>query len=122
MSNKIIDFYKGYEGEPEIQISYSSKNEGSVTLRIWEGYFDNIMMGIKADSNHWTALAYYYHLHEGWYENSPWVIPDIDAALEQLELVNKAEFYDETQEILKHFIEILMNAKSNNEEVWIAYD
>ena len=108
MSNNILDFYTGFEGGDEIQFIRVLPDGSKDIIRMWDGYFDNFMMQIEPDQEGWTSLAYYYHLEEGWYDESPWEIPDIKEAFEQLrrlkdiniKSVKSKEVYDEVCKLL----------------------
>ncbi len=119
---KIINkYYKGFEGEPEIQfICYDDVQK--LILRMWVGYFDNIMNAIKPESLGWTGLAYFYHMHEGWYDNSPWEIPDIQATIEQFKNINSDLFDNDTKCVFNDIFDLLLNAYLANQTVWIAYE
>lgn len=75
-------YYDGFEGEPEIQLIYR-KGDNNEILIIWEGYFDQIMKLMRPDAQGWTGLAYNYNMDTGWYEESPWLIKDLQMALTQ---------------------------------------
>ncbi len=41
---KIIDFYKGFEGSPEIIITVGDDSRNAIIqLRVWIGYFDTVL-------------------------------------------------------------------------------
>lgn len=85
--DNIIDYYTGFEGEPEFQIIHSRKNGDKLIIRIWGGYFDSIMHAVldavEPGANGWTGIAYCYSAVEGWYEESPWQMTDIKDAIRQ---------------------------------------
>lgn len=121
MDTVIGNYYKGFEGEPEIQFICNLKDNKKLILSLWEGYFDRIMNAVAPQKDGWTALAYYYHLHEGWYENSPWEMSDINATINQLNQINTDILDKETKKILIHICEFLANAQRTNNTVWIMY-
>ena len=112
-------YYDGFEGEPEIQIIYRKGNDSQI-LVMWEGYFDQIMRLISPDRSGWTGLAYYYNMYLGWYEESPWVIEDLQMALKQFESINSRKLCCEAKEILVSICDIINEAISNSYEVFIA--
>lgn len=114
----IDDYYKGFEGYPEIDF-YTYINEEKTGIEMWEGYFDKIMNELSPVDGKWVSLAYYYHLDEGWYDESPWVIPDNKKALEQFETIEIKVLDNVTQEIILKLIKLL---KDNlDSEIFIEY-
>lgn len=75
-------YYKGFEGEPEIQFICRKDND-SETFIIWEGHFNQIMRLIEPDNDGWKGLAYYCHMYSEWYEESPWKVSDLYTALKR---------------------------------------
>ncbi len=122
MDKIIRNYYSGYEGEPEIQFIRVTGDGQRFILRIWVGFFDNIMMSIKPVANEWTSLAYYYHLVEGWHDESPWKVPDIGAAISQFRDIDVASIDKNSQEVLYDICEMLLVAEAANESVFIAYE
>ena len=62
MNNVVDKYYKGYEGEPEIQIIKKSTNNERIVLRIWIGFFDDIMTAIEPNQlggHHWLIIIIY---------------------------------------------------------------
>lgn len=109
-------FYCGYEGEKEIQIfTYRKK------LIIWEGYFDDIMEQFEPDLGVWKGAPYYYHLHIGWYDESPWKIQDIIFFLHQFEQVDLSNCcFMESKKVCAEICNIIREAVKSEEDVWIA--
>lgn len=115
-------YYKGFEGEPEIQLIYNQQDKTTYTMRMWEGYFNNIMYAIEAEKKGWTELAYYFNMQEGWYEESPWKVPNINQVIEQLGKIDKKQLDETTIQILEDMIRIFISAEETNNEVYIAYE
>lgn len=121
--NSVVDkYYKGYEGEPEIQIIKKSSNDERIVLRIWTGFFDNIMTAIEPQSTGWTSLAYYYNLYIGWYEESPWKIENLYEAKEQLEGLNRSILNDMDKEVLEEILRVFKEAMTVGDEILISYE
>lgn len=112
-------YYDGFEGEPEIQLIYR-KGDNSKIFIMWEGYFDQIMKLMHPDAQGWTGLAYNYNMDTGWYEESPWVIKDLQMALKQFESIDDKNLCGEATEILMMICDIFREAISNNDEIYIA--
>jgi hypothetical protein len=73
----VLDFYSGFEGEPELAVSLEINGQVEQVVRIWIGYFDQLMHKVLPDAGAWTGLALPYHLNTGWYDSSPrpWRLP-----------------------------------------------
>lgn len=122
MDTIINKHYEGYLGEPEIQFVKISNEGKKFILRIWIGFFDSIISLLKPKKTGWTGLAYYYHMHEGWYDESPWQINDIVATINELQEINLNDLDTQTQEVLNDIIELLTNALPKGNTAWINYD
>ncbi len=122
MDRVISKYYDGFEGEPEIRFIRGIDNEEKHILSIWEGYFDRIMNVIIPEQTGWTGIAYFYHLHEGWYEESPWQIPNIETVSNQLKKIDINILDNDTQNVLNDILEFLKGAQLQNDTVWIAYE
>lgn len=116
------DFYTGFEGEPEIRFVLTRNQMEDRTLRLWEGYFNAIMMNATPEDGRWTGLALPYHLHEGWYEKSPWMIEELPSALEQWEKIDKASLSPECLAVHASVIELMTMALETGGDLWICYD
>jgi hypothetical protein len=82
-SPDVHDFYAGFEGEPELRFVRGYASEPRETIRLWSGYFDELMRHACPVDGAWRGLALPYHLDEGWYSESPWPIPDVAEAARQ---------------------------------------
>jgi len=122
MKDIIDKFYNGYEGEPEIQIIKRCNQEEVVLLRIWTGFFDNIMSAVEPEETGWTSLAYYYNLDIGWYEESPWLLKDIKAAINQLKSIDVDELSRDEVEVLVEIIKAFEDAIVAGDDILIAYE
>lgn len=121
--NNVINdnYYNGFEGEPEIHLICKKGNDSSVFI-IWEGYFDQIMRLIKPDDSGWTGLAYCYNMYSGWYEESPWIVQDLEMALKQFESIDRKMLDSEATEILKILCDMFREAILNEFEISIAIE
>lgn len=113
-------YYQGFEGEPEI--IFCTKTTKGSSFGIWSGYFDEIMSRIKPTSKGWEGLAYYYQMEEGWYDESPWKIPDIKLVHSQLNSINVEDLDNVCKEILSSIINLLKEAINEKAEVLIYYE
>lgn len=116
MSRVDDQYYRGYEGEPEIGF-YTIKEK----IVIWAGFFDDIMEQMKPSRYGWTGIAYYYHLHTGWYDEDFWQIPDLEECLRQFEGINISECrFEGSKNVLASIRSMLSLAIQENENVWIS--
>lgn len=123
MSNIDEKYYLGFEGEPEIIFTVVQKNNEKREIGMWEGYFDKIIKQIEPKDGKWVALAYYYHLDIGWYEESPWVIENLPEVYDQLGEINKENLECiEQREVLDIILSMLRGAIDNNDKVFISYE
>lgn len=112
------NFYDGYEGNPEIAI-YTLINDEKVGIQMWDGYFDEIMTKIEPEDEGWQSLAYYYNMNGGWYEDSPWKIPNNTEALDQLETISLSGLDDAPRKILTGMLELIRN--NMDKAIYIEY-
>ena len=122
MDTIINKHYDGYQGEPEIQFVSIGSEGQKIVLRIWIGFFDSIISLLKPKNSGWMGLAYYYHIHEGWYDESPWQIIDIAATINELQGINVSDLDIQTLGVYKDIVELLTNALSKGNTAWINYD
>ncbi len=59
-------------------------------------------------------------MYTGWYEDSPWLIEDLQIALKQFQSIDKTKLSEKAVEILMLLCNILREAIFNNYEVSIA--
>lgn len=121
MDNIIWDFYKGYEGEGEIQFIQVLDNDNRNVIRIWDGYFVDIMEKIEPEASGWTGLAYCYNLAEGWYDESPWQIPNLMKVFQQIKQTENTKFrFPNSKKVTDEICNLLSNALDNDNCVYIA--
>ena len=116
------DFYAGFEGEPEIIFYYEDTKGRKVYVKLWIGYFDEMMTAIEPNDDGWKGLAFYYHTHSGWFEEKPWKIPDLAIVLDDLLGLNQSEFEQETRIVYQNILDFLLQAQLSNTEVWVEYN
>jgi hypothetical protein len=78
------DYYTGYEGYPELRVSLRRGSEVAAAIRVWSGYFNQLMDLLPKCEGKWTGIAKHYHLDTGWYDASPWVDPNAGDSVCQL--------------------------------------
>ena len=119
-------YYAGFEGEAQISISYSLDN----ALVLWQGYFETLLecmfdQGIEAN-----GVLLVWQVREGWYDDSPWEIPDIKEAIRQFSMFDAKKLKDDVSyliaqklpEIASEIVKLLTEALALNEKVYILYD
>lgn len=76
------DFYTGFEGEPELIVEGRAANGQLGPVRVWMGYFNELMDRVPPAPSGWTGLALHHHLYTGWNEEPEWIDPDpVDSVL-----------------------------------------
>jgi len=114
-------FYDGFEGEPELALS-----DGENKLIMWNGYFETLLKALLDNNLEKEGIIKEYFYQEGWYDDSPWVIEDVQLAINQMKsfdvskLVVSDGFKKELVELVQEIIQFLENAK--NKTVVIEYD
>lgn len=125
MNNVNIDekYYKGFEGEPEMTFLIEVQNEIPKAIGIWEGYFSEIIKRIEPSECGWNGLAYYYHLDIGWFEECPWLIPNLQEAYEQLKNISLDVLGEKAEkEIVEKITDLMREAMSKKGKMYILYD
>lgn len=122
MSDINKKYYLGFEGEPEIILTVIQQNDKKSGISLWSGYFNNIMQQIEPVEGRWTALAYYYNLDIGWYDESPWFVDNILDAYEQFKGIDKYKLDTAEQEILEQILELFKKSIEENSRVSISYE
>ncbi|MFD0670581.1 hypothetical protein [Cohnella sp. GCM10027633] len=125
-------YYTGFEGEPEIAFVYEMTNERQV-LKLWTGYFDTIMDLMCQYESYKNGILHEYYVHEGWYEESPWEVTQLDATIQLFKSfhlqsvdVKAAEASPNIVPVLpdvaREIIQFLEQARINGSTVYIVYD
>lgn len=122
MGNINNKYYLGFEGEPEIIFTVVQQNNEKSGISLWSGYFNNIMQQIAPVEGKWTALAYYYNLNIGWYDENPWLVENIEDAYEQFKGIDKYKLDDLEKEILEEILELFKKSIDGNNKIYISYE
>jgi hypothetical protein len=87
---EILDFYEGFEGEPEITIIQKDKENNIITkLKLWDGYFSEIINLIEPnEKGYWEGVTLLYHVDLSWLDE-PWECDDVGLFLKQLESIDE---------------------------------
>lgn len=123
MDNINERYYKGFEEDSEIIFRLEDDNKKYEAFGIWEGYLENIIEKVEPTDGYWTGLAYYYHLDIGWYEESPWQVPNLKEAYDQLDEIDKDSLeYPEEKDILEILLSMFKKAIENGYKIYILYE
>jgi len=115
-------FYDGFEGEPEIHF-ICKLNSQVKRLIVWVGYFNEIMYLIEPVEGKWTSLAYYYHLHIGWYsKEGPWRVEKPEEALAQFRTIDKTLLEAETLQVFEEICTLIEYGIEKEGEIFIKED
>ncbi|MEC1560399.1 hypothetical protein [Bacillus haynesii] len=114
-------FYDGFEGEPELVLT-----DGENKLIIWYGYFETVLDSLLDNNLEKRGIIKDYFNHEGWHDDSPWVIQDLRLTIAQMKSfdINTLDVSEDMKSVLadliNEIIHFLENAK--NKTVVIEYD
>ncbi|MEC2077034.1 hypothetical protein [Metabacillus fastidiosus] len=114
-------YYKGFEGEPALVL-----DNGENKLIIWNGYFESILESLLETNLEKEGIIKEYFYHEGWYDDSPWALKDIQLTIKQLKNFDLSKVYQSDNiknvlpDLVQEIIQFLEYAK--NENVVITYD
>ncbi len=111
-------YYKGFEGEPEIQFIIRKEDEDYI-FSIWEGYFDRIMSLLKPDKNGWTGIAYVYHMDIGWYDEEIWAVDNLRDTYDKFISIPKSRLDNKCQNVLLKICCLLNEALKKDYYVFI---
>jgi hypothetical protein len=122
MQDKIIDFYQGFEGEPEITFYYEDHDLRKGII-MWIGYFDNLMHRVKVDSHtgKWGEFACYYHTATGWDDEQNWPIPNLKEAKECIQYIDVSRDEKVLWQVKNELLEVFNEAIEKNTTVFINY-
>lgn len=116
------DFYSGFDGEPEIR--FEAKSAGTVhrSVRMWVGYFDDLMDHVPCQGLDWTSVAHAYHNAEGWYDESPWRIPNTGEALKQWKSIDLSKLERIEKSVHAAVLALMCEAHELRDEIWIYWE
>ena len=114
------DFYIGFEGEPEYTFRHT--NEQDRLVRMWGGHFDAIMAEVCAGVSRMSSLSKFHQLCEGWFNESPWVVPNVAEALSQLQSVDVSHLEGEIQKVHAALYQLFQDSLATKSGIEILYD
>ena len=121
-------YIQGFEEEGEV-FGYSANKADNRGLRIWEGYFENLLSGCYSEHFQPGGLMECYCNQNGFYEESPWKIKNLKVAINDLEGF-KADNVETTIPEMKktvlalkdELVSFIKEALENKREVLIEYN
>jgi hypothetical protein len=124
------DFYHGFEGEPEIRIEARSRANATLTqasklhrcVRMWVGYFEDLLERVQPGVDGHTGMAHAYHNAEGWYDESPWHVPDVASALTQWKAIDVSQLDRTEKSVHAAVVALLCEAFEVKHEVYIYWE
>jgi hypothetical protein len=121
MPDALLDFYTGFEGEPELLLFL----DGTLRLRCWEGYLYALLDTVAPEQGRWTGLAEGHHL-DLW-GDGPWQVPNTEACLTQLRQIGmdetiSADLAGDALEVKDALIKLFQEAVSTGAVVTVRCD
>lgn len=111
---KSIDFYSGFEGEPEITIAqFDVEGKTVFILRTWIGFFDAVLRKIKPQNGEWAGIVKHYHLETAWNEET-WKCDDLTLLFIQLSKIDTVDFDEKEKKFYHAFISCVEHAVQSN--------
>lgn len=113
-------FYKGFEGEPELSFVAADDK-----LIIWNGYFETILDHLLDCHVEKKGMVKEYFDHEGWYDDSPWLIKDKSLIIDQLKYFDISKISQTSiNDILKKVVQAIILFLENNylSKIYINYE
>lgn len=134
MKKEIVydSYYSGFEGEPEIAFVFENSDERHI-LKMWTGYFDTMLDLMCQYEPFNDGILHEYYAHEGWYEESPWELTNLNAAIQLFKSFNLQKVNENTieaspnivptlPEVASEIAQFLEQAKSNESNAYIIYE
>lgn len=127
-----IDYYSGFEGEAEIIFKVQVEQK-TFEFKMWIGYFESILSNVCLVNPKNNRFLKLYYLYEGWYDDSPFEIENINEVIEvfnNFEVENLTEerrsklnsLIPELNEVKERLVEFLEFAIVNGCSVTISYE
>jgi len=113
------DFIVGFEAEPEIRFSETHNGEPVDTVRMWEGYFDELMGLLVPGPDGWSGLALQYNLVTGWYVSPSWRVPDLQNTVAEWKSISTDDLDTEVRLAHSAVLDLLEHARRAGHSVSI---
>lgn len=121
----VHDFYTGFEGYDEIVIIERNNQDSLTKIRIWGGYFDELMQHIVESQKplHTHGIATIWNTSAGgWYENNPWTAPDIKPIIEEFSSVDISRFSEPVKQLFAILTDTVTSALSKDNSIQISIE
>lgn len=122
-------YYKGFEGEVDVDIYYLNDKNERIGYKLWDGYFENILSGAYHENFKVDGMLNSYSSHEGWYDEVPWKVENIITAIEELNQYDEnnieqelRNMFSKLREITKKLIILFEDCISNGKDIYIDYN
>lgn len=123
------NYYKGFEGEKDLDIYYYQEDGEKTGLKIWDGYFELLLSACWLGQVSKGGLLECYADREGFYEEKPWRISNIDVVIKEL-LQYSPEFEKDISLSMKETLSVLQKdllmlldfAVLHNKDIYIDFD
>jgi hypothetical protein len=121
---KVIDFYQGFEGEPEVVVSHRGIDGGLKSqINMWFGYFDDLMEHIPpGKSGDWEGVPKYYHSLIHWRDNKDWECTNIQLFIDQLTAIDPSKLRLESTLVLETLVHFAKTCVESKERLFILQD
>jgi hypothetical protein len=118
-----LDYYRGFECEPEINFISEERDKVISQIKIWIGYFNQLMeiSEPNASTGKWESLALHFHLDTGWYEEEKWKLPDIPESVTFFEELEADSLEEPIPEIRNSIVSLLSEAIKKDHIIYINY-
>ena len=123
------EFYIGFENEIDVDIYYLNNENEYVGLKLWDGYFENILSGCYSENIASDGLLKSYARHGGWYDESPWKVENISTAICELKQYDEQNIEPELknlflrlQEIRDKLLLLFIESVNHKKDIYISYD
>lgn len=125
-------YYLGFEGEPDIIFVFENSDERQI-LKMWSGYFDTMLDLMCQYESFDNGILHEYYVHEGWYEESPWELTNLDSVIQLFKSFDLQRVNENAVEVSPSIVptlpkvafdiaQFLENVKSNESKVYIVYE
>ena len=117
---ELINFYKGYEGSPEIILKEKENNSSIFEVRLLEYHFNELLSLLPLGQYHYESILYNYFTGEGW-NNGEWECKRTEEFLNQFILIENS-VPNELKDIYLAIKKICQSIISDSNSLFIELD
>lgn len=120
-------YNQGFGAEREVVI-YFITPQGKEGYEMWDGYFENLLIGCYNDKIVKGGILYGYMTQEEWCDESPWRIENIHLASDELKMFSEEKIperhimFEKLRDIQHKLLSLLKYASECGYEVYIEYN